>query len=51
LYTAINTPYQICLVEQQFATEWTRANAMMEAAGFTVQYCNKLRGEAINPNI
>jgi hypothetical protein len=46
-YTAPNTPQQHGLVERQFATDLSGANAMMEAVDLTVSMQNMLRGEAI----
>jgi transposase InsO family protein len=46
-YTAPNTPQQNGLAERQFATDLSRANAMMEAADLTISMRNMLRGEAI----
>ena len=44
---APNTPQHNGVVERQFATEWSRANAMMEAADLTTPMRNRLRAEAI----
>jgi hypothetical protein len=46
-YTAPNTPQQNGLVERQFVTDLSRANAMMESADLTVSMRNLIRGEAI----
>ena len=46
-YTAPSTPQHNGLVERQFVTDLSRANAMMEAADFTQSIRNLLRGEAI----
>jgi hypothetical protein len=46
-YTAPNTPQQNGLVERQFATDPSGANAMMESADLTVSMRIMLRGEAI----
>jgi hypothetical protein len=45
--TAPNTPQHNGVVERQFATEWSRANAMLEAADFTERMKNRLRQSAI----
>jgi hypothetical protein len=47
-YADPNTLQQNGLVERQFATEWARSKIIMEATELTEDYCNKLRGEAIN---
>jgi hypothetical protein len=46
-FTAPNTPQQNGIVERQFQTDLTRANAMLDAAGLKPGAKNQLRAEAI----
>jgi len=47
-YTAPNTPQHNGAVERQFATDWSRANAMLEAADLTEGTRHRLRQLAID---